>query len=232
MEDRSIVYNLRYSRQLEFYSSWIYFEYIEDLVKANHIAELKKKDHLLCSLIKMIYAQYKAKHNGIEPFKMPANSDAAGLLAIACKSNPKLRGLLRIWGELVVLGRQKSNIWCSFPGTQILLEGCARVLEIPSACYTAELNKDERDNLVRKFTTDSNDCFLFIGSFYVGSIRLNLQKLSHHIIDYDAPPNRGLRDQTQGRNSSYGWTLTRPPKRCSAPMKSIWDIYDGDLGLL
>ncbi|OBT60605.1 hypothetical protein VE03_10039 [Pseudogymnoascus sp. 23342-1-I1] len=106
--------------------------------------------------------------------------------------------------SLVILGNKKVGIWCSLPANQVILCACFRALNINAAVYTADLNTDEREALVRRFTTSVDNCSIFIGSFSVGSIGLNLQALCHHSIDFDSPANDGQGKQTIGRFRRIG----------------------------
>lgn len=72
-------------------------------------------------------------------------------------------------------------------------------MRIDAAVYTSELNPDERHELVKEFTTNPNNCHIFVGSYSVGSVGLNLQALCHHSVDFGSPSNEGQSKQSIGR---------------------------------
>lgn len=101
--------------------------------------------------------------------------------------------------SLVVLSDKKIGVWSLTPANQLLLCACFRALRIDAAIYTSELNPEERNDLVRQFTTEPDKCHIFVGSYSVGSVGLNLQALCHHAIDFDSPSNEGQSKQSIGR---------------------------------
>lgn len=59
---------------------------------------------------------------GVTPhFNVPKKTDVAAILAIMLSGSPKLRALIRILAELVVLKKKKIILWSSLPATQILI---------------------------------------------------------------------------------------------------------------
>lgn len=119
-----------------------------------------------------------------------------------------MRSLLRMVAELVILHEKKLIIWCSLPATQIFVDITLRALHIPTACYTSELDFDQRNKLVAEFTTTNAGAQVFIGSYYIGSTGLNLQYYCHHSGMFDAPPNEGSKKQALGRSRRIGQAFT------------------------
>ncbi|OBT87126.1 hypothetical protein VE02_02227 [Pseudogymnoascus sp. 03VT05] len=132
-------------------------------------------------------------------FALPGRDEIAKQLAVICQGSPKLRQLLQMIASLVVLSDKKIGIWSSTPANQLLLCACFRALRIDAAIYTSELNPEERKDLVKRFTTEVDKCHIFVGSYSVGSIGLNLQALCNHSVDFDSPSNEGQSKQSIGR---------------------------------
>lgn len=167
LPDGTLVWNRKYSRQLILNSSWLGFHYIEDDVHGHTMKRWKDetKPYLLYRWIRLLHYHMK-KCNAPDQWELPARDDIPSLLAIACRGSPKLRATLRIIAELVILHKKKWIIWCSLPANQLLLYACFQALNIWSACYTSELSREQRGDLVKAFTEDMN-CRVFIGSWNI-----------------------------------------------------------------
>ena len=136
-------------------------------------------------------------------FQMPKQHEHAKILALVCRGSPKLRALLRMVAELVIVGQEKLILWCGIPANQVLVLGVMQILNLDAACYTAELNREQRGIHVKKFTQERG-CVVFIGGFAVGSYGLNLHHQCHHHAFFDAPPGVGARAQARGRDRRMG----------------------------
>jgi hypothetical protein len=102
-----------------------------------------------------------------------------------------------------VVHKKKIAIWYLLPANQLLLYACFSALRIDTACYTSELSRHERANFVKAFT-ENPDCRIFIGSWYVGSTGLNLQRQCNHNVEFDSPPNIGAMTQARRRSRRIG----------------------------
>lgn len=198
-----VVWNRKYARQLILLSTWLSFSYFGDKVMADSIAMWKSYDDLLYRWIKLVH-QGEEDALGEASFEVPEPDNAIGILGVLCRDSAKVRHALRIIIELVLVAKRKVVIWCALPANQLLLHGILQLLRISHCTYTAELNPDARSELVSNFTTKTNEYMVFIASYAIAGVGLNLQSLSHHAIDFDAPENRGQREQAIGRQRRLG----------------------------
>ena len=176
LPDGTLVWNRKYSRQLILNSSWLGFHYIGDDINASSIKKWKDdtKPKLLYRWVKMLHIRMKEK-NAPEQWQLPREDDVPALLAIVCRGSPKLHATLRIVAELVILHEKKWILWCSLPASQLLLFACFQALNSWSVCYTSELSRGQRCDLVKAFTDDPK-CRLFIGSWHI--LQESIYKLS------------------------------------------------------
>jgi len=121
--------------------------------------------------------------------------------------------MLRIIAQLgLVILHKRWIIWCSLSANQFLLCACFQALKLQSVYYASELPRE----LVKVFTEDPG-YHLFIGSWHVGSTRLNLQGQCNHNAEWDAPPSIGAMTQARGRSQRIGQLLAVENFKLSVP---------------
>jgi hypothetical protein len=199
LDNGRLVWNRKHARQLILNSTWLGFHWIGDAVHAGTIKEWKASPAILFLWIQLLHKKHEEMLPGGADFALPERDDIPQQLAVLCQGSPKLRHILRILAELVVLMRRKVVIWCGLPANQLLLLACCQALRIDCVCYTSELSHSERSELVNAFVNQTQSAYVFIGGFNVGSVSLNLQALCNHAIDFDSAPNKGIQDQATGR---------------------------------
>lgn len=198
LPDGQMCWNRRYARELTLLSTSISYHWTNIYLTADSTKEWREKEHCLWAIIKLLHDR-KADAMGDAGFVLPEKHETAKLLALICQGSPKLRQLLQIISSLVLLSHRKVTIWCSLPANQVLIGACLQVLRIDSAIYTADLTSSERQDLVWKFTQDPKGCRVWVGSYAVGSVGLNLQAMCNHSINFDSPLNDGQAKQAIGR---------------------------------
>ncbi|OBT70727.1 hypothetical protein VF21_10289 [Pseudogymnoascus sp. 05NY08] len=198
LPDGKVCWNRKHARNLMLLSTALSYQWTGDYVTADQVKGWKAKKGCLWSRLELI-RDSQVKATGKCDFDLPEKHEIAKQLALICRGSPKLRQLLQIVASLVVLAGRKIGIWCSLPANQILLHACFQALQIDSATYTAELSSEERHSLVKKFTTKTDECHIFVGSYAVGSVGLNLQNLCNDTIEFDSPMNEGEKVQATGR---------------------------------
>ncbi|RDW84611.1 hypothetical protein BP6252_02201 [Coleophoma cylindrospora] len=207
VRDGKIIYNPRNHRKLVLFSTWTGFQYIERYLKAtkDNIATWKRSPCILWDMIKIMRDRMAIAGVAEEAIPaLPAQNDVPGILAIFCRGGPKIRALLAFLDEMVIKNEKKVAIWCGIPASQLLIYGITQLLRISAGCYSADVKVADRDDIVNDFTTETKKCFVFIGSFYLGSVGLNLQALANHSFEFDCPPNHGSQQQLIGRLRRIG----------------------------
>lgn len=198
LPDGKVCWNRRYARQLMLLSTATWYHWVNPYMTAETVKDWMQSDNCLWSIVKAIHT-FKTEATGDAGFILPEKQETTKLLALLFQGSPKLRQVLQVIGSLVVLSQQKIAVWCGLPANQVLLWACLQALNIDSAIYTANLTSLERQELVKKFTQDPDKCVVWVGSFSVGSVGLNLQAMCHHSINFDSPINTGQAKQAVGR---------------------------------
>lgn len=205
LDNGNVIWNRKWSRRLILLSSWLGFHYVEELFRSESTPVWKSLDQPLYVLIKKLHT---AMDNGVNPlFEMPDKDDIVGQVAVICRGSPKLRSLLKMVAELVIVHDKKIIIWCALPATQVFIYIILQALGITASCYSAELSMEERTKVVADFC-DPRGAKCFIGGFHVGSTGHNLQACCHHSAMFDAPPNKGSEKQSIGRIRRIGQPYT------------------------
>ncbi|KAF1352672.1 hypothetical protein EJ07DRAFT_159119 [Lizonia empirigonia] len=122
---------------------------------------------------------------------IPDETDIEKILGLHCTGAPKLRPLFSILAELVVLLKEKVTIWVNNP-TQMQWLHSAEQLR-------ADLRPLERDELLRQFNEDPDQCQVLICSYAVSVAGLNMHKMYRTVIEYEPAPCEGVRQQMVGR---------------------------------
>ncbi|KAL3453852.1 P-loop containing nucleoside triphosphate hydrolase protein [Aspergillus insuetus] len=185
-ETTHIVWNMKRFRELTLVTSWLWYRYCHNLVRAKAISQ---------------------RLNEYDPLEMPSDSDFANprkQLAWLITGAPKLRALLNNLKYDVHVHGEKSVVWCSSPGQQVLIAATLSLCRITYAVNHADLTQCERDRMAQDFTTTPNGCMVLICSYYVNAAGSNLQPLccnSHH---FDIPTSESLLKQAIGRLNRCG----------------------------
>jgi hypothetical protein len=197
LETGQVVWNRKCSCQLMLYCVWLDFYHINSDMMANSVPKWKASNNLLYDIVRAVWK--KTHKDPKHCFTCPERDDVAGLLTRVCTGSPKIRALLRIVAELVVVQKKKVLIWVALPAVQLLLLGIFRALGIDAIAYTADLNMKERNDATSAFNKEKDKAMILIGTFDVGSAGLNLQYLCHYAVFFDSAPNRGMASQASGR---------------------------------
>lgn len=201
-----LVWDRAQHRKLVLLSSWTQYAHIESSIMAANIVEWKKDEHLIHTWLTMIKKRKDARAVGGSANlpDVPDRTDFVLLISHVCKGSPKLRQLLRILAEVVVLMGRKVVIWCDLPANQLLVHGLCQLLHIHDAVYSADLSIDSRNEVVKAFTTKADGPKVFIATYRIASIGLNLQAMCNISIEFDSPPNWSTGAQAHGRLRRVG----------------------------
>jgi hypothetical protein len=220
-QDGKIVWNKKWCRHLILLSDWIGFHYVEKFFMAEYISSWKAVPDPLNHLLKKLRTAMLA-HKEKDIFDLPPADDVPAQLSIICRGSPKLRALLDMIATIIILHGRKLIIWCSLPATQILINICLQALGIECACYTSDLSTDDRHTAVLSFASSREGAQVFIGSYYVGSVGLNLQKHCSHEVKFDTAPNLGTDKQASGR--IYRMSQKETVESCELTNKTSFQV--------
>lgn len=217
-----LYWNQRSYRQLILLSTWTGFFYIEKYIFADTIDHWTACPNLLYQWIKLLIAGYNEENEKLSVQRamnltfqpprivpnLPEPHDIARQLSIICDGSPKLRSMMRVISELVILQQKKLIVFCSIPANQLLVYAVLQALRVSALLYTSNLSIEDRAAAVLKFTQKPNEAMVFIASYFVGSTGLNLYPLCYHILLFDSAHNEGAQRQALGRAQRIGQTET------------------------
>ncbi|KAM0123353.1 hypothetical protein ACHAP3_011196 [Botrytis cinerea] len=200
LDNGKLIWNRKHSRQLILLSSWLGFHHVGEYFRAEHISKWKEAKDPLFELVKLLH---KKIDDGENAFVLPSKDDVTTQLSIVCRGSPKLRALLKMIADLVVLHNRKIVIWCALPATQVFLHIIFKALGLESIAFTSELTTEERNAKISEFTK-ANGSPIFIGGFTISVCGFNLHPSCNHSAFFDTGPNKGSEQQAGGRIRRMG----------------------------
>lgn len=99
---------------------------------------------------------------------------------------------------MVVWKQQKLLIWVSYPATQLFIFGALRLMNVSAHMFASHLTTKQQADLVTEFTTSQDTTMILIGSYFMGSVGLNLQPLCWQVILFNSPPSQPMGLQAIG----------------------------------
>lgn len=121
---------------------------------------------------------------------------------IFIEDNPRLRETEVLLKEIVVDGKHKCILWCSFKANYIMLANLCDDLKIGYSMLTGQQNLKEKQESMVRFNTDSS-CQVIIANRRAGGIGVNLVAASYSIV-YSRNFSLGEELQSEARNYRGG----------------------------
>ena len=178
-------------RYLVLMTDWLPLRFIHRKLRAKTIKSWLTEPNIVYKLMQEV------KKEDAE-YEVPEQSPAA-ILAKLLQDAPKLRALLHDVGEVVVKGTKKLAIYAQYPAAQILLYGVFQLLKIDARVFHSDLSLEDREKIRHDFTQLANKAMVFITTYAMATVGLNLQELCHHVAHFDPPPNESIWVQANGR---------------------------------
>ncbi|KAJ4326067.1 hypothetical protein N0V94_000229 [Neodidymelliopsis sp. IMI 364377] len=200
-DEKSVEWSTTAYRQWCLLASWLGFQYLLDY-KASKFGEKRKKMNALTILQDVQKGQDRLKvpkDKQIPLKKGTKITDVQALLQFHCTGSPKLRQLLPILAEVVVLRKEKALLWVNNPAQAEWLEHVLTLCGIVVAQLRPDLTQREQDRILRDFNSAEGKIRVLICSYMVSCAGLNLQKQCRTSIEYEPPPNESVRTQELGR---------------------------------
>ncbi|EEQ31909.1 hypothetical protein McanMca71_007218 [Microsporum canis] len=205
-------------RRLCLVTSWTDFDFVGQSYTAKNLTERRKKGVLpALTILKDVNngkQQLLRRQNLLQEefpqimiHPLPSPDDIKGILQAHCRGSPKLRYLLQLVAELVVLRKEKMLIFATLPTQVHWLESVLKLLELDANSYRAELNIEDRQILADTFHRSPTKCQILITSFWVCCTGLNLHGHCRNLVFWDAAPI-SAEQQALGRLKRVGATRT------------------------
>jgi SNF2 family DNA or RNA helicase len=172
---------------------------ISDLSTAKNVHRLIKKKNLLQWRI-LEYRRANVQIRQQYPDGPVTNDEH---MAYIYRESPKIKTVMDMVAQLVVLEEKKLLIFCTIPAQQALVFAMLQAANVSCAVYHGALSSMEKGVLQKQFNK-SRQPMVMIGTFQTMSHGLNLQHQCHHEILLDPPPSLAWFDQTAARIHRLG----------------------------
>lgn len=207
------IWNYMKLRRLVLASSWLGFIFLEGSLHSNNITGALK---LLCrnKLINMwkstIKDQTPIDKEAAQDFYRTTidhtDSRYTENLELLLRGSPKLRKMLPILMDQVLVHGEKSCIWVMFPAEQVYLAAALHEVGIDFGVLHGGLDPADRAEMITAFTTRATDCMVLLCSYSVDSSGLNLQAFCRNVHLFSPPTSRSVIEQAIGRVQRIGQT--------------------------
>ncbi|KAJ4335815.1 hypothetical protein N0V95_008792 [Ascochyta clinopodiicola] len=201
LDDKNVVWSTATYRQLCMVTSWIYFQFLQSY-KVKEMRKFRKAKKNATHILKDIAKEQKRLN--IEVMDVPPRDDTQATLIALTQGSPKLRTLLHLLSDIVVLQDEKVLVWVQFPAQMEWLR-CALVdAGFSVECLYADLKTSDRESITRDFHTNPDGFKILIASYMVSSSGLNLHGHCRTCIEFDCAPDEATRIQIVGRVQRIG----------------------------
>lgn len=198
MDDNSgrVMWNMKYFRRLLMLSTWFGSHHIGHLVQHDSLGKWRLEANIIHTWL--------ARVKVTEPVSpLPAKDNVTEILAVMCRASPKIRMILHVVADKIVLKQRKVIIWCLIPAHQLLVFGLLQLLRIPAIMYASDLDFDQRNEAVAAFQRPGSP-LAFIASMKMAFAGLNLHQSCYEMIFVDPPTSKQMRDQAEARARRLG----------------------------
>ncbi|KAJ8115193.1 hypothetical protein OPT61_g3101 [Boeremia exigua] len=205
-ENNALAWNTTTYRKLCLITSWLGLGYLLEY-KAAKLKKIREhKDNAVRFLKDVRIGQARVKIPEAQQLPLPKDEDTAKMIQQHCTGSPKLRQLLAIIAELVVLQKEKITVWVNSPFQMEWLDSVFKLCRLESRQLRADLAADERDKLIQQFLQDPKSPQIMICSYLISCAGINMHLRCRTVIEFEPAPCQGVRDQMVGRVRRKGQT--------------------------
>jgi Helicase conserved C-terminal domain len=198
-ENGKICWNFKHYHALLLLCAWIGFRHIIDDFEADGLPKLLRREKPLWWICK--------KYCDASPAETCPRPDEVELqVAMIMRGAPKLRALLSLVGDHVILNQEKLVLVASLPGQVVLIYALLNALRVSVGVVHAGLSPDERTVIQDCFKELSASPMVYLTSYSINSSGINLQEDCHRCILFDVPPSLGVGLQAAARVHRVGQT--------------------------
>ncbi|KAB8226196.1 P-loop containing nucleoside triphosphate hydrolase protein [Aspergillus novoparasiticus] len=204
-----IVWNMGKLRKLCLLTSWLGFHYLEHVLHAPKIPrackDLKKGD-LGAVFARTIVGEMKlqGQESIYQSMESIVETRRTWVLEFFLKGSPKMRAMLPVLRDQVIVHGEKAMVWTQFPAEQIYVAAVLKEANIDAEVFHAGLTRDERMNLVERFTQKHDECMVLICAYNVNAAGMNLQNLCRNVHILSMGLSKSVVNQAIGRVSRLG----------------------------
>ncbi|KAE8164621.1 SNF2 family N-terminal domain-containing protein [Aspergillus tamarii] len=115
-------------------------------------------------------------------------------LEFLLRGSPKMRAMLPIIRDQVLLYKEKAIVWTLYPAEQVYVAAVLNEVGLDYGVYHSGLN----------FNHSASECMVLINSFSVNSAGLNLQNQCRNVHLFSPTISKSIRNQAIGRSCRLG----------------------------
>jgi SNF2 family DNA or RNA helicase len=203
------VWNMKKYRMLTLLSTWLGFQYISNTLKAGNVTAAltlirNNPARLIDAWSAKITSHETVVENAVKGFyrrlKRPSEETRrSARLELLLRGAPKMRVMLEIIRDQVLLFGEKAIVWVMFPGEQVYVEAVLHEAGIDAYAYHAGLAQGVRDKLVEDFNGSGDTHHVLVCSYMVTAAGLNLQTRCRNVHLYSAAMSVSVIEQSIGR---------------------------------
>lgn len=205
------IWNMRKLRKLVLFSTWLGFHYVEQSLEAANIPTACAKlntGKIAPALARAIHSGASIETGSLRHFfenGSVSNSEHwTWTLEFMLRGSPKMRAMLPILRDQVIVYGEKAIIWTQFPAEQVYVAATLHEAKIDAQVFHAGLSAHDRSVLVDRFTREPNSCKVLVCSYNVNSAGLNLQNLCRNVHLFSPGMSKSITDQAIGRVCRIG----------------------------
>jgi hypothetical protein len=161
----------------------------------------EKKEITDATAVKGLYRGLMAEPDSASSSMIKINN-LAGMI----RGSPKMRLMLSILRDQVLLHQEKAIVWTFFPGEELYVFAVLQEAGLDCAMLHAQMEHRERAELVKNFMEKPHTSMVLVMSYLVNSAGLNLQRLCRNVHLFSVAMTRATADQAIGRVSRVGQT--------------------------
>ncbi|KAF5854714.1 hypothetical protein ETB97_000849, partial [Aspergillus alliaceus] len=136
--------------------------------------------------------------------KATQHDDYTARLEFLLRGSPKMRAMLPIIRDQVIVYSEKAIIWAMYPAEQVYIAAVLCEVGIDCRVLHGGIDADDREQIISDFTTERTKCMVLICSYGVNSAGLNLQTLCRNVHLFSPALSKATRDQAIGRTCRLG----------------------------
>ncbi|KAB8275464.1 P-loop containing nucleoside triphosphate hydrolase protein [Aspergillus minisclerotigenes] len=204
-----IVWNMAKLRKLCLLTSWLGFDYLEHALHAPKIPKAckdLKQGTLGAVFARTIVGKMKPQFQEsiYQSIETIVETRRTWVLEFLLKGSPKMRAMLPVLRDQVIVHGEKAMVWTQFPAEQIYVAAVLKEANIDAEVFHARLTRDERMNLVERFTQKHDECMVLICAYNVNAAGMNLQNLCRNVHILTMGLSKSVVNQAIGRVSRLG----------------------------
>lgn len=208
------VWNMYKYRRLSLLSAWLGMALIRASLKVKHISRCLRalETGTLCQKwIKTITNVHPIHKDSLTAFLEVFNTNdkvTPKNLLFLLAGSPKLRKLLPMIRDQVIVHHEKATVWCSFHAVQVLVATALAEAGISAGILYADQDTAERENLLDNFNLFADRCMVLICTYGINLTGVNLQAMCRNVHLFDAAMSQSVVDQAIGRVCRLGQSRT------------------------